>query len=156
MSLLLTREVSIIQIIDIQIALLFQLLSLNFKYCTKVLILLRYISLYVWDSIRLPCPYIHHTLFPNNFSSFVNSVRVFLTLPLGLSREGTSTHHSRPPSAMSSDSTGVRMRHTPRTPSGRARVPRPVSIATTGVMSQSLIVEKTIGRRPSQKRNEMR
>eukprot|EP00096_Caligus_rogercresseyi_P015701 TRINITY_DN816_c0_g1_i2.p1 TRINITY_DN816_c0_g1~~TRINITY_DN816_c0_g1_i2.p1 ORF type:complete len:907 (-),score=305.39 TRINITY_DN816_c0_g1_i2:1183-3903(-) len=61
----------------------------------------------------------------------------------GLSREN-SLHPSRPPSGMSTDSRnsaastgggGVRMRSTP------SRRPRPISIATTGVMSSSLHLE---------------
>ncbi|XP_071746865.1 uncharacterized protein [Lepeophtheirus salmonis] len=60
----------------------------------------------------------------------------------GLSRENT-LHPSRPPSVMSTDSRssvvsvgGVRMRNTP------SRRPRPISIATTGVMSSSMYEKK--------------
>ncbi|XP_059084303.1 zinc finger CCCH domain-containing protein 13-like isoform X3 [Tigriopus californicus] len=70
--------------------------------------------------------------------------------PEGISRESSSVHQSRPPSAMSSDSNtntngGVRMRRS------HVRRARPISIATTGMSTSMIETRRSTPSRTNQK-----
>ena len=103
------------------------------------------------------CPYVsvaEQILTPHFIKQLNLSVCLFSSRP-GMSREGSLASASRPASVMSTDSSGVKLRTGVN--AAKHRRARPVSIATSNVMSTSMFEQRTPPRaaaRTSHKRTE--